>query len=426
MSTRVELLELRFQHSAKFWIAIIFAIGLIVRVSLILLTLHNIDFARAIEAEPYKIALSLVNNGTYADAYGHGVGPTAHTAPLLPIILAIIINVAGVGLAGYLVRTILAAIVAAAAFAMLPALAVKSRLGILPGVIAGSIGAMAPVNFQNQIMGLFDAPYTMFGLIGLCIVFSVYWISENFPLRGAVIIGLLSGVLCLLNPMVIEILVGWYIMGMLYFPKSRKAFSFFMATVATMMMLCLSPWAYRNYKALGAVVWTRSNFGLELSLSNNDRASAEAERDQYSPSYRHPSAQLNERDKVRQMGELAYNQDRKKEALSWIRNHPERFTQLSLRRLFLFWFPSMKRWWQTIAEALITVLAIFGLIALFKKHHPSAGMFLAVLGFYPAAHLFICVGPRYRLPIEPVLFLLSSCFCVNMWDTLEEKWRIRN
>jgi len=99
MSTRVELLELRFQHSAKFWIAIIFAIGLIVRVSLILLTLHNIDFARAIEAEPYKIALSLVNNGTYADAYGHGVGPTAHTAPLLPIILAIIINVAGVGLA---------------------------------------------------------------------------------------------------------------------------------------------------------------------------------------------------------------------------------------------------------------------------------------------------------------------------------------
>jgi hypothetical protein len=75
-------------------------------------------------AEPYSIALSLARNGTYADAFGQGVGPTT---PILPIILAIIIRVAGVGLAGYLVQTTLAAIVAAMAFALLPALAVREK-----------------------------------------------------------------------------------------------------------------------------------------------------------------------------------------------------------------------------------------------------------------------------------------------------------
>jgi len=62
------------------------------------------------------------------------------------------------------------------------------------------------------------------------------------------------------------------------------------------------------------------------------------------------------------MGELAYQQAKKKEALLWIRNHPARFTQLAILRMFMFWFPSMLRWWQSIAEAFITVLAIAGLL----------------------------------------------------------------
>jgi hypothetical protein len=48
--------------------------------------------------EPYLIATSLADKGTYADAFGSGTGPSAHTAPLLPMILLLIIRVVGVGL----------------------------------------------------------------------------------------------------------------------------------------------------------------------------------------------------------------------------------------------------------------------------------------------------------------------------------------
>ena len=180
--------ECSFQHSTKWWIAIIFSVGLIVRVSLILLTLHRADHARMDQVEPYLIATSLADKGTYADAFGSGTGPSAHTAPLLPMILLLIIRVVGGGIAGYLARSILAAIVSSAAYALLPALAVRCRLGLSPGVIAGFIGAAVPLNFFNQTAGDFDQPYTMLGLAGLCCLLGSDWARERFPLRGGMIL----------------------------------------------------------------------------------------------------------------------------------------------------------------------------------------------------------------------------------------------
>ena len=400
-----------FRQNTRFWMATIFGIGLIVRVSLIYPTLHSGVYGRA---EPYNIALSLAHNGTYADAFGHDSGPTAHTAPLLPVILAIIIRVAGVGPAGYLVQTTLASIAAAGAFALLPALAVNCRLGMPTGVMAGLIGATAPINFWPQTAGYFDSPYAMLGLVGLCVLLSSYWIREFFPVRGAISLGILSGALCLLNPAILQVLAGWWIFGMLRFSKSRRALLKFTATVAVIIAICLSPWAFRNSRALGEAIWTRSNFGLELQVSNNDHATADLEVNVRSPDFPHPSIQLTEREQIRQMGEPAYHRAKEKEALVWIRTHPAKFTQLVMGRVFLFWFPSMSRWWQSLAEALFTVLAIAGLLSLFKIKHPSSWMFLAVLVFYSAIYSIIEVSPRYRLPIEPILLLLGCFFCLRV------------
>jgi hypothetical protein len=399
--------------------AIIFGIGLAVRVGLIFIVpSHGLNAA----AEPLNIALSLAKNGSYADAYGPGVGPTAHTPPLLPIILAVILRVAGPGPAGRIVRSIVASIAASMAFALLPALAVKCRLGMLPGVTAGLIGATAPMNYWPQTVGIFDAPYTMLGLTGLCVVLSGYWIGEFFPMRGAISMGVLSGVLCLLNPTILQILAGWFIFGMFLFEKNRRAFFKFMATVVLIIVIFLSPWAFRNSRTLGGAIWTRSNFGLELQVSNNDNATADAGKNDRSPNFPHPFTQLKERQKVRETGELAYMQAKKREALLWIYNHPSRFIRLAAQRIFLFWFPQMARWWQSIAEGMITLLAIAGLLRLFKKHHPSSWMFLAVVLFYPAVYLVIQVNPRYRVPIEPILFLLGCLFCRDLWNAFGANW----
>ena len=200
-------------RNVSFWMPVIFSIGFAVRVALILFTFRRGPG----RLEPFMIALSLANHGTYADAFGPSVGPTAHTMPFLPIVLAIIIRIAGAGSVGRLIASILAAIVGAAAFALLPELATKCQLGKLPGVTAGLIGAIAPVNYWAQTAGVFDAPYTMLGLTALCIVLSGYWIREFFPTRGALSLGVLSGVVCLVNPTILQVLVGWTVFGVLRF-----------------------------------------------------------------------------------------------------------------------------------------------------------------------------------------------------------------
>ncbi|MGO9340662.1 MAG: hypothetical protein ACLPY1_24575 [Terracidiphilus sp.] len=415
------------QHAAgvpdntRWWMAIIFGIGLVMRVSLALVMLHSYGLDWATRPETYFIARSLAYHGIYADVFGPGSGPTAHTAPLLPIILAMIIRVAGIGFAGEFVQAVLAAAAASAAFALLPILSVRCQLGILPGVIGGLVGAAAPVNFWAQTAGVWDAPYTMLGITGLCVLLSSYWIQECFPLRGAVVLGLVAGVQCLMNPTILQILAGWYLVGILCFARQRWAFSRFMATVALMIVVCLSPWAYRNSRAFGKVIWTRSNFGLELHLSNNDHATANAGENTASPNFAHPLSNRNENRRYRRMGELAYQQVNKDEALLWIHDHPAGFAQLTAQRIFFFWFPSMVRWWQTTAEALVTLLAMGGLFSLLKRNLLAFWMFIVVPIFYSAVYLIIAGSARHRLPIEPILLLLGCCFLTSVWSTFKAK-----
>lgn len=377
---------------------------------LVLITFNT----KPIFAETYNIALSLSNHGTYADAYGAGIGPTAHTPPLLPMMLALIVRIVGTGPAGKLLQSTLACIAAALSFALLPVLARECQLGGWCGVSAGIIGAIAPVNFWAQTTGYFDAPYTMLGLTALCIAMCGYWMRAYFPLRAAIYLGLLSGILCLLNATILQILVGWSLFGLWNFKQNLGKFSIFMATIAAVILMCLLPWAQRNFKSLGQPIWTRSNFGLELQVSNNDEASADAEVNMRSPSNPHPHTEPKERERVRKMGELAYMQAKKAEALFWMRSHPGRLFQLMAFRIFYFWFPPMTRWWQSCAEAVTTLLAFAGLITLFRKKHPSALILFAVLLFYPAIYLVIQVSPRYRCPIEPILLLLGCFFCVDL------------
>jgi hypothetical protein len=220
-------------------------------------------------------------------------------------------------------------------------------------------------------------------------------------------------------------LVGWCIFGVLRFKNNLRAFSIFMATAFTIMVISLAPWAFRNFRTLGGGIWTRSDFGLELQISNNNRATADLEKNVRSPDWPDPFTQVKDREEVRQMGELAYQRAKKRDALLWIRYHPKRFTQLVVLRILLFWCPRMVRWWQSTAEALITILAIGGLLSLLKKHHPSSWMFLAALAFYPAVYSVVQVSPRYRCPIEPILLLLGCSFCLDLRTTLGSgNWRM--
>jgi hypothetical protein len=191
------------------------------------------------------------------------------------------------------------------------------------------------------------------------------------------------------------------------------------------LVATLAPWAIRNYEALSSLIWTRSNFWLEMHVSNNGVLTADEERNQLMPEYAlfHPFAGAAERAEVVRLGEVAYMRVKRKQAIAWIATHKRKFMELTAERFRLFWIPRMKRSMQTLAEAMLTTLGLAGLALLFRSRARSAWMFGIFVAVYPPVYYLIQVTPRYRLPLEPFLFLLSGYCVFRAVIAINSRWQ---
>ncbi len=187
--------------------------------------------------------------------------------------------------------------------------------------------------------------------------------------------------------------------------------------------LALSPWTLRNRRQLGAWMFIRNNFGLELAMAANDSAlpmfpweynpvPSHALRQLMS---RHPFGSEGERDRIRAVGEAAYNRERLEEALGWIRRNPGRFAVLSLQRFRYFWFyPGMGRRYRNVVLYPMVILAGWGLLRMLRRHRFAGLLFLGDWVAYPLTYYVISVSGRYRYPMEWTILLLS-CYAVWEW-----------
>ncbi|MGH9653677.1 MAG: hypothetical protein ACRD6B_09470 [Bryobacteraceae bacterium] len=377
--------------------------------------------------EPMNIAVSLATTGNYADAYGSGVGPTAHCAPLLPLLLSCFVLLFGI----YTPATALAAHVAASfasalAFALLPVLAAESGLPLACGVLAGLAGVLLPISFWFQISGSVDAPFTAAALVAICILVCRIRARRRFTKRNGAALGVATGLCCLLNPVILPIIIGCLVVILLQNRQRLKRMLIFCGVSAGCIVATLTPWAIRNYEVMGSLIWTRSNFWMEMHLSNNDVLTADEITNFAMPQFArmHPTLSLIERAKVKRLGEVAYMGTKRDQFLAWLSTHKRRFLALTAERFRLFWIPKMSRLIQTIPEAGLTVVALSGLALLFRSKHYSAWILGAIIGLYPPAYYLVMVTPRFRVPLEPFLFLLGG-YCVLRTATAlyRSRWR---
>jgi hypothetical protein len=326
------------------------------------------------------------------------------------LLLSVLFRIFGTGASGALAVNILGASAAALAFALLPGLAVAGGLDLLTGVMAGMAGALFPVNYWPQTSGVFDAPLTCLVLLSLCYLLCRTLRADRFSRADAVVFGLAAGIGCLVNPGVIPVVAAWCVVCAWRFRSQLRRVLGFFAVAAACILLVLTPWAIRNHSVLGSTIWTRSNLGLELQVSNNDVMTPDLEHNVRVPEFGllHPFAGAGERAKVKAMGEVAYQHSKMKQALSWIAANKLRFLDLTAQRFRLFWLPEMRRNWQSAIEDALTLCGLVGLAFLFRRGNALSWLAGAVLAAYPFVHYLIQVTPRYRLPIEPFLFLLSA------------------
>ena len=269
----------------------------------------------------------------------------------------------------------------------------------LPGVCAGIFVAAVPT---IRPLPQWESLYAATAVCLFCLASArILRSNQRLPAKG-IEVGLICGLILLLNPVLLTICLCWLAFLLISNQTSwRSATTFSLAFGVAAIAVCV-PWTIRNYRELGALFFIRDNLGVEMFTSNADCADARDAINGRSGCHHLMQANFNVREAVmvKEMGELAYNRYRLRTAMGWIRNHPSRFTMLTLRRVKEFWFPTPDR--PPVYEyALwaVTGLSILGLGWMWKERNPAVWFFLAAMAWYPAIYYVVQASTRFRFPI---------------------------
>ena len=373
--------------------------------------------------EMERAAISLATEGRIANIYAADSGVSAHVAPLYPGFLSVIDRLSGLDMGWFRWAEGMSAIISTAVCAaLMPMLATRARLSKGVGTGAALLMLLSPLGMWFEIRG--DWETTFAALVLVAALWSLMTLQDcsRGQFRPAVAAGVVVGIGALLSPVVL--------MGVLLallgeaFACRCRAHAVQLALGGSLLLgttaLVISPWIYRNFVCLSGFVPIRSNFGIEFAVGNHPE-----NRDGTTYGVRgmafHPTLNAVEAEKLKAVGEVAYNRMKLRETWASIQTHPGRFAKLTTRRLVLFWFPSGNVVWgpqsfipvpmKSVAIGIVTVLAFGGLASLFVRRHPYrwliAGIFIGPSLPYLVTHVFF----RYRYPLLWLTFLLA-CECV--------------
>ena len=219
--------------------------------------------------------------------------------------------------------------------------------------------------------------------------------------------GFLWGVAALANTSLLAFLPASGLWICYYRFRRRKPFLGGAAAAAAIFAICITPWLIRNYQTFGKFIFIRSNFGAELRLGNGPGANGTWMQ------YLHPSQNLYEMRLYKQLGELAYVAERKRQAIAFIREDYGRFALLCVKRFIYYWGgvprlaenPALAPFKNSVFLA-SSVLALWGLGRALRQHRPGAWLFFWLIVCYSLVFYFVFPHPRYRHPIEPELGIL--------------------
>ena len=267
-------------------------------------------------------------------------------------------------------------------------------------VLAGVCGIWQLVAFPGAMLPQWEAIWSAAGSMLFCLSAATILRSGGpFWIKGAAL-GAGCGVLLLLNPALLIVRGVW----MAFFwlcerPPLRGSVVCSLTFLMAAALVCL-PWTLRNQRQLGGFFFVRDNFGLYTS--NADCADARSDTNGRNGCHvlLQANVNTNEAALVRDMGELNYNRSRQAIVMQWIQQHPERFRELTLRRLKEFWFPSPgEEAVYAYSVWTITALSLAGLFFMARGRNKAARGIVAVMVAYPVVYYFVQADPRFRVPI---------------------------
>lgn len=348
------------------------------------------------------IAISLYNGEGFANPYMIDTGPTAHLPPVYPYLIGLIYKIFDLTPKAGLISMQVMVVTGALMLALLPWISKKLGLGVQTGIIAGTGGALLS-GWSGH--GEFITAILM-GLI--LVVFVRRWTEQQYSWGASILLGFAIGVAFHVQPALLTVIVGCLIFE-LWWSKNHKKWVHVSVLVLGIVLASI-PWGWRNYATFESVFFIRSNFGLELRMGNHEGAAAAMEvMDAQDNEHRHPAAHIADAKQLREIGEIAYMQGAKDEALQWIKANPVEFSRLTVLRAANLWFGPLHKPEAMLGVSALTVLTILGAWLSFRGITiPQRAGLLIPLATYPLVYYFVAYMPRYRSPIDWVLYLLAG------------------
>jgi len=381
-----------------FWIIFLVAFGL--RAGTLILyppdvLLPNTDW------ETGAIAESVVRTGHFADPYRIPTGATAHAPPAYVFLLALLYWALGFTLFAGILHWLIVLASYSVMYALLPWVADRLGVGREAGLLGGAVGAFL-VLWPGEVEG-----FAGIALALMSVAFVRWWSRPGGADRYSILLGLAAGASFHLQPALLPVILGWLVFALW---RRRGAGSRRGALLLFVgMTLACVPWAVRNQVAFGEQFFVRGNLGLELYVGNHPGAHADVDVSARRGTFVHPTTDLVEAERVRDLGEREYMHRKGREAVRWIRDDPAAFVRLTATRIAYVWAGPLHDPPIAAVFSALTLLALVGgwrVLPLLGP--PQRAALLIPLAAYPLIYYVVAYQARYRDPINWIFLLLAG------------------
>lgn len=366
--------------------------------------------------ETMQVGFTLAHTGRFADPFIVATGPTAHVAPLYPALIGLAAWLVGNDRLGFdLVRS-LVALAFGLFVALLPQAAARLGMGRRAGWWTAVLftPSSIPLFVWIETSGQHEGVLTMFLLAAALSATIAVVRAGRWDHRDALRLGVLWGIGFLCSPVLLPVLV--VVLGVAalrgsgpVLPRLRHG-----VVVGLVALGITVPWIVRNAIVLGRPSFVRDNLSLELHVSNSDVAVPDMRANmELSGSMRtHPYFNGVEAMRMRRMGELAYYDEKGREARTWIATHPARFAALTLAHLKLFFFPEWARKFNAPFYAFSLLLGLVGLVRCTRRSPVTGLMLGGAIAAYAVPYLVVQGHERYSYPVL-WLWTLPACWVAS-------------
>ena len=414
------------------------------------------------QQETGNIAAALARGAGFSDVFRTGTGPTAWLAPVYPSLVAATFKIFGI----FTERAFFACVALNILFSSVACVPIFYAGKKIAGVGVAGGAAWLWAFYPNAVMMPFEWIWdtSLSALLVALLLWATLALAESERVRDWCVYGLLWGFALMTNPALgalLPFLLGWAA----YRGRGEIGLKWKWAGLAaSIVILCCVPWTVRNYGAFHRFIPLRSNLPFELWLGNNDI---------FDPHAVHGRMSITRTEEARtytQLGETTYMHEKWKLATSFMASHPALELQLAGRKFVAFWMGTdspVKNFVETDSNLIRGILlfsfltaigAFAGIFALWRRqeritqrrreHRSGAernGKEKAVrersgkeekreqrLGstvfpvavfpvVFPCLYYLTHADLRYRLPIDPVVLLLTAMAVAGGWEWLGAK-----